>query len=221
MSGGRNWGGGVTLRCHVRGPCVCLVATPTSLPAPTAKYPLFSLQRDSGPHRIPMAILTCETRCLWAPRKGLSLPFHLAHCNKETLPIERLWGEGQGIATGDLFSHVENKNSIESWSFPRGVIRVEGEVIKATGPGAGQPRFKSNMLTLTSLTGGPLSYLAPAVDCRVLLLAIRCAPPGPGGRGAPGVLVQGPPPLTSPGLLPVSAHDTHFTGEQNEARKGD
>lgn len=118
-------------------------------------------KRDSGPRRIPTATLTCETsfcrnlvrllspRCLWAPPKGLSLPLCLAHCNREILPIERLWVQAQDTALGDLFSHVENKNSFKSWFFPRGVLR-------APVSGAGQPQFKSHMLALTSLIRGPL-----------------------------------------------------------------
>lgn len=60
----------------------------------------------------------------WAPLKGLSRPLPRAHCNRETLP--GFGDKDRAVSvTGDLVSHVENKDSIEIWSLPIGVLRAD------------------------------------------------------------------------------------------------
>lgn len=115
---------------------------------------------------------------------------------------------------GTSFPTWKTRTNIKSWSFPRGAVR-------APVPGAEQPRLKPNMPAQTDLSFG--APLVPATSPQVLTAGFtgedQMHPPGSGGRGAPGVPVQGLLPPNSPELLPVNAHDTHFTGEQNEVQK--
>ena len=120
-----------------------------------------SLHReDSGPHLIPTATLTLETslcsnlatlpppQCPWAPLKGLSLPLHLARCDRETLP-----GGGakdRAVLLGTRFPTWETITAPKSVFFPkereeRKVLSLNPQVPESGGPGS-NPTYEQEHL---------------------------------------------------------------------------